>query len=367
MTRAEQPDLKEYPILYVDDEVNNLLVFEHVFKERFTILTAKSAEEALEILEREPVAVLLADLRMPGMDGVTLCEKVREHWPDVTRMILTAYADGADPIDAINRGGVAQYLRKPWEAEELAGILTTAIELKAARTATEEMAASLREGERLALIGQAAASIIHDLKAPVTTLRTALPLAKEGDREAFEDIDAAVAHITALVEAVSLHIRGREMEHLPLDLVELVESVLPLCRLELFRRARLEVEYEPIPPVVGDRVKLGQIVVNLLMNAAQAIDGPRNDHLVTLRLEPAEDGVLLTVRDTGVGMDEKTKERIFEPFFTTKGERGTGLGLPIVREAVEAHGGRIEVDSSPGQGTEFRVFLPASGSASRTR
>ncbi|RMG19556.1 MAG: sensor histidine kinase [Deltaproteobacteria bacterium] len=359
--KTGEVDLKAYPILYVDDEVNNLIVFEHVFRDRFSVRTAKSGEEALAVLEADPIAILLADLRMPGMDGVTLCEQVRTRWPEVTRMILTAYADGADPIDAINRGGVAQYLRKPWEAEELAGILRTAIELRAMRSAVEELGASLRAGERLALIGQATASVVHDLKAPVTTLKTALPLAREGDVEALDDMQAAIEHIAGLVESISLHARGRAPHLEPVDLGALVESVLPLCRVELLRKARLELDLNPAPEVHGDRLRLAQALLNLLMNAAQAIEGPRDAQRIGVRVAPREGGVELRIRDTGRGMDEATRARIFEPFFTTKGAAGTGLGLAIVREAVEAHGGTITVHSEPGVGTEFVVFLPAEG------
>ena len=100
-------DYRQYPVLYVDDERANLLVFRHNFSDQFTVLTADNGKEALEILRRENVAVLLTDQRMPSMTGVELAEKVQAAHPEVVRMIVTAYADVHAAIEAINRGQVS--------------------------------------------------------------------------------------------------------------------------------------------------------------------------------------------------------------------------------------------------------------------
>src|SRR5438477_12867701 len=107
-----------YPVLYVDDEPQNLATFRYVLEDRFTVLTAGDGREAVELLEREDVAVLVCDQRMPYMTGVEVCRRASEIKPDVVRIIMTAYADLQAAVDAINQGQVLRYLSKPWRNDE---------------------------------------------------------------------------------------------------------------------------------------------------------------------------------------------------------------------------------------------------------
>src|SRR5689334_24482036 len=100
---------KLYPVLFVDDEPQNLVVFRYAMEDHFTVLTAQSGAEALQLLQRHQIAVLLADQRMPAMSGVELCARARELQPDAVRIIITAYADIHAAIDAINQGQVSRY------------------------------------------------------------------------------------------------------------------------------------------------------------------------------------------------------------------------------------------------------------------
>jgi len=119
-----------------------------------------------------------------------------------------------------------------------------------------------------------------------------------------------------------------------------------------------DVEAEAVPPVLGSPVELREVVVNLVLNAVHAM--PDGGHLlVSTGHDRAAGRVRLDVSDTGVGMDAATAARIFEPLFTTKGDAGTGMGLAVARGLVEAHGGRLDVDSAPGHGARFRLLLPA--------
>ncbi|HEY8091596.1 MAG TPA: hybrid sensor histidine kinase/response regulator, partial [Polyangiaceae bacterium] len=155
----------------------------------------------------------------------------------------------------------------------------------------------------------------------------------------------------------------------PLDVRGPLEAAIAMASNEVRHRARLEVDLAPVPAVVGEEGRLAQVFLNLLINAAQSIPegaADRNAIRVTVRPDP-DGGVRIEVADTGVGMDPAHVARIFDPFFTTKGQGGgTGLGLSICHGIVTALGGRIDVESTPGQGTAVRVVLPPAPHASAT-
>ena len=121
-------DHREYPVLYVDDEPDNLRIFELTFRRDFTVLTATNAKEGLELLSQHPVAVVLSDQKMPGIQGVEFLRRVRELDSGVVRILVTAYGDAKILGDAINDGNIYRYLPKPWEPEDMRLTVRRAIE-----------------------------------------------------------------------------------------------------------------------------------------------------------------------------------------------------------------------------------------------
>jgi signal transduction histidine kinase len=220
-------------------------------------------------------------------------------------------------------------------------------------------------------MGAFAASLAHELTQP---LAASLANAETGVRlldasnPDLEELRATLADIVAderragdLVQKLRRFLRRGEVERGPIALREMLEEVLQLVAREAQARGialRLDVA-EDLPEVAGDRVQLQQVVLNLLSNAIDAVEAAkpvRRD--VELRAARCGDGVAIEVRDSGAGMDDQTLGRIFQPFFTTK-PGGMGLGLSISRTIVEAHGGMIAARSAPGDGTVFRIELPA--------
>ncbi|WP_373044665.1 sensor histidine kinase [Vulgatibacter sp.] len=370
-------DTHRYPVLYVDDERNNLTVFRLVFSDEFAVRTAQSGEEALEILASEPIAVLLADQRMPGMTGITLAEKVKEAHPEVVRMIVTAFVDTRAALDAINRGEVYRFISKPWREDELRAVLRTAIDLFALGSMVGDLQLKMLRSERLASLGFATAGVSHDMKTPLGTVtlgvdRLARKLGKLEEAQGaspltsdmhkvLADCKAAAKQLKSLIETIRVHAREQPAPTERLRPAELAESTLRLCRAEILSRAQLSFERDEAPPIVGDPVQLGQVLLNLLVNAAQSIPpGEPGRHRVRLRVGGSEGRALLQITDTGRGITPEVLPKIFDPFFTTRtDEGGTGLGLAMVREIVDRHGGTIEVQSTLDRGTTVSVFLPA--------
>ena len=153
-------------VLYVDDDRGNRIVFEQSLSSEFNLLTAPNAAEALELLEVHDVAVIVSDMRMPAMTGDELLRIVKERYPQVIRMVVTAYAD-VDPIlRAINEGLVARYIIKPWIRTELIQVLRWAIEAWTFSRDSAALHRRLLETERLATLGSIAGMLVHDLKQP---------------------------------------------------------------------------------------------------------------------------------------------------------------------------------------------------------
>ncbi|MDC0712811.1 MASE1 domain-containing protein [Stigmatella sp. ncwal1] len=239
-------------------------------------------------------------------------------------------------------------------------------------TATHEMRARLLATERIAAVGTLAAGVGHEINNPLAYLTMNLDAAaKELSRSgtASRAVSASVRNaqegaerIRLLVQDLQTFSREGSEERRPVELLAVVAPALRMTRHVLGSRARLVEEYGSVPRVMGSEARLGQVLLNLLVNAMQSIpDGNAGQHEVRVRTGKAPDGrALVEVSDTGQGIHPQVLPHIFEPFFTTKpsGE-GTGLGLSICHQIIRAHEGELLVRSEPGQGSVFTVLLPA--------
>ncbi len=377
----QQPSLSG-TVLYVDDDTANLTVLEATCVGEFDVLTAPSGVEALEIMAEREIAVLLVDQRMPGMTGVELLETARQRHPHVLRILITAYSDLADAIAAINRGQVRSYIRKPWEPEQLKAVLRDALEVYDTRRKVRDLEQRLLETERVYALGIIVAGVAHELRNPLTALMANLDLAAMQVRHLLDalgrDLAADPVHSESLRTVADLigegtltanrlaeTVRGIQLSHRrqddqsTADLREVTDLTLRCVRSDLLKRANVKVDMEPVPPVAGSPNKLGQVVLNLLINALQALpERPRNENSVVVRLRGDGDRVTLEVEDNGSGIAPNVLHRVFDPFFTTKASGGTGLGLAITKKIVDEVGGTISVESSLMQGTRFTLSLP---------
>jgi signal transduction histidine kinase len=219
--------------------------------------------------------------------------------------------------------------------------------------------------EKLAELGRLTAGIAHEINNPLAIIGYALELlCRDGDLTAFqvemaEKIEMEIERLKSLTEGLLSFSSAREGYRRLVSLNDLLEEVLRLVRFELQRQAiALDTELGELPLVAADPNKLKQVIINLIMNAAEAMSG---EGKITLRTASCGDEVELAVCDTGPGIPADILENIFSPFFTTKPEgEGTGLGLHICRTIVREHGGEIAVKSTPGAGATFLVRLPAS-------
>jgi C4-dicarboxylate-specific signal transduction histidine kinase len=251
-------------------------------------------------------------------------------------------------------------------------VFANALARKHAANDQARLMGQLAHTARVNTMGEVVTSIAHEVNQPlfaiVSNARAAGTLLSRGEPDlaeigaALEDIVQDANRASAIIARVRTFLQRKPTEHLPVDLNGVVETVRTFLDPELSRRrVTLEVELgSPLPEVLGDTVQLQQVLVNLLMNAVDAMDSV-SPGLRLLRVRTAaerEDRVRLDVIDAGPGLDPATRARLFEPFFTTK-QSGLGMGLAICRSIVEAHGGRIKALEQAGPGTTLRVWLPA--------
>ncbi|WP_223755448.1 MASE1 domain-containing protein [Myxococcus sp. RHSTA-1-4] len=240
-------------------------------------------------------------------------------------------------------------------------------------TATKELQARLVAAERVAAVGTLAAGVGHEINNPlaylVLNLEAASRSLSEGGLPAMRDALTGVRgalegaeRIRLIVRDLQVFSRQGDQERGLVDLNALVPPAVRIVSHALRHRARVVEEFGPVPRVLGSEARLGQVLLNLLVNAMQAIpEGSPTLNEVRVRTSTDASGrARVDVVDTGAGIPADVMPRIFEPFFTTKpmGE-GTGLGLPICQQIVRAHGGELEVRSEPDRGSVFSVLLPA--------
>lgn len=244
-----------------------------------------------------------------------------------------------------------------------------ASELQRLREETTQLREQLAHAQRLTAIGELASTTAHEFN---NVLMTILNYAKLGMRhtdeptrtKSLEKIYAAAQRAAKITSTVLGSARNRSGEFEPTNLVQLVEDALVLLEREMQKyRIRVEKQFADVPPIMAQGNQIQQVLVNLLVNARQAMpDG--GTLLLKIELDTANEAVQLTVRDTGSGIPADKLPKIFDPFFTTKtgpdasGKGGTGLGLSACRDIIDAHHGRVRVESTVGKGTAFMIKLP---------
>jgi PAS domain S-box-containing protein len=253
------------------------------------------------------------------------------------------------------------------------GSVLPGVHLSVMRDVTErqEMRARLALSDRLASIGTIAAGVTHEINNPLTFVSAnvshALAVLESTPADGLKDVlDAlreaivGVERIRTIVRDVRTFARADQDDLVAVDVNRVLRSALRVAGVHLRERAIAVRQFGDVPAVRATESRLGQVFLNLIANAVQAM--PRRDlshNTITLRTSRHGDEVCIEVSDTGTGIDAEHLQRLFTPFFTTKGvEAGSGLGLSICHDIVTALGGRIAVESELGRGSTFRVLLP---------
>jgi two-component system, sensor histidine kinase and response regulator len=376
--QTEHPQGK---ILLVDDSPVNLgVLFEYLNNLGFSVFIAQSGEMAFKFLETERPDIILLDVKMPGIDGFAVCRqlKSRDDTKDIPVIFMTALSETTDKVTGFEVGGV-DYITKPFQQEEVLARIKTHLTIHKLQQELEQKNALLQE---LNTNKDTFFSIIaHDLRSPFTGLLGISQIILEGiDDFSKDEIKSSVAKLHESAEGVfkllenllswSRLQRGTmTLQPQPIHLNDVVDHTIHLFTATAQRKAiELRNTLEDMPLVYADLPMLNTIMRNLVANSIKFTY--RGGHVtlsakveLTASATPHPPEVAVTVADTGIGIPEEKLSALFRidqkyQRKGTQGETGTGLGLLLCKELVEANGGRIWVESQERQGTTFGFSLP---------
>ncbi|TYO97418.1 two-component system sensor histidine kinase NtrB [Desulfallas thermosapovorans] len=229
----------------------------------------------------------------------------------------------------------------------------------------QELENAVIKAEKLAILGQMAAGMVHEIRNPLTIISGFMQLLQNHLKGTSKEkyISLSLAELNRvnnlLTEFLQLSKPGYS-KRIPCCISKIINDVVMLMESEIFRR-NLEINLDitnDLPAISGDSDQLKQVFLNILKNALEALPNGGKIFLHTSQSKH-EDYVKVVIKDTGVGMDEQTIASIFDPFFTTK-EKGTGLGMFIIKKVIDNHGGHLDIQSKPGNDTTVTVLLPTS-------
>jgi signal transduction histidine kinase len=346
--------------------------------------------EAFEAALGAPRDVVVCGDGAPRLSPSAALEALSRRGLDLPLVVVSGTAGEAAAVAAI-KAGASEYVTRS-DLARLAPAVEGEVREAAARRARatrihgaeQRMATLLDEvrrieaqlvvSDRLVSVGTLAAGIAHEINNPLACVLTNLSLAASDlaalaaagklDPEILaevEDAEAAAQRVRAIAQDLRVFSHGDDERVGPVDVEGVVESAVRMARNEVKHRATVEKRFARVPWVWGNEARLGQVFLNLVLNAAQAIpEGAADRNRIVVETSLAEDGtVRVDVSDTGCGMTPEVLRRVFTPFFTTKPTgTGSGLGLAISRRIVDALGGAISIESAPGRGTVVHVFLP---------
>ena len=382
----EIPDCSE--ILLVDDELANLDVLAALLEDDWTVFTASNGPEALDFLvDHGPVDLIIADQRMPKMTGVELLQRIADDTPDMVRIVLTAYGDLEPMVDAINKGSVYRFLFKPFDPVEIRAIVKDSMSVRASTVTLRRVVEALEDrrgrldsalsrlwetqeqllvAERKAALGSVTSGIVHELRNLSTSLAY---LTERIQKTSRHPVLIEVAKRTRVNLSSLLELLEQVRDFARSSSVEVKRKLVPAysffgATVELFGMedvaskcpVRIQVDADTKRLYI-DPARMRQALIAILRNAALASD---QDLPVVVSVRPGlEPGsVLIEVQDLDCGMDDTVLGRAREPFFSVFNPPGMGLGLEIAGLTAEAHGGRLELASTPGKGTRATLWLP---------
>jgi len=397
-------------ILIIDDIPENLRVLSRILKpEGYKVRVANNGEQALVSVKNNPPDIILLDIMMPNMNGFEMCRMLKsdQKTADIPVIFISALSETAEKVKAFETGGV-DYIEKPFKAEEAIAririhltILKQKQELQKALQQLKQMQAQLVRSEKMSSLGVLTAGIAHEINNSINfihggaialemsfkDLRTimqkydAIDTPEDGTVDAIlkeiellksereyddikelipqliDDIKLGAQRTSEIVKGLGIFSRIDTDEMVESDIHAGLESTLKILQGKYKNAIEIKKRYDTaLPPIKCHPGKINQVFLNIINNAIDALEG---NGTITITTETFKNKIAISIKDNGNGMPEEICQKAFDPFFTTKGVgAGTGLGLSISHGIIESHNGKITLESTVGEGTEFTIHIP---------
>ena len=404
-------------ILVVDDDKFNLMIAKDLLEDQLEhsgILLCRNPLEVMDLLASEEIGVVLLDIVMPHLDGISLLQQIRSkpQYDDLQIIMFSAVTDH-DSFQRCFESGANDYVSKPINPPEFIARIRAALKIRNNVKSLKATQAYLAQTEKLVSIGELAAGVAHEINNPLGFVGSNLgtitrylqaiqqyigvcwelgrqigdlqvsreelvarqqqvdALAKKLNLEyvlsdltpIIEESREGVTRIEKIVRSLRNFARSNlDEEILPNSMEQILDEALQILQNEIKYIATVEKACQPVALVACDKGQLVQVLVNVLHNAAQAIKSQAREHLGAIRVDVFNEAAFTVCRisDDGPGIRPEHLRRVFDPFFTTKDVgSGTGLGLSIAYGIVKKFGGEMQVASEWGAGASFSVKLPA--------
>lgn len=388
---------RPHNLLIIDDEIDIIKALERLFRRKYNVFSTTSPQEALRIMEREEIQVVISDQRMPGMTGVDFFSCIKDMYPDTMKLILTGYTDIESVIGAINEGQVFRYVKKPWNPDDLDMIVREAFEKFELMTDNRMLMNELRlmnltleekvknRTVELELLNQRLKEmnqeknryigmVAHDLRNPIGVAAVYSDLLlDEYDSTPREDQLEYIGQINQscyfsldlireFLDASKIEAGIFDLRIERKDYIEFVKDMIH--QNEHFARTksqkiRLDSSFEKLEACF-DANKMQQVLNNLLSNAMK-YSHPNTEISVTVLVDGRS--IVTHVTDQGLGIPKEEFSKIYQPFQTTSvkstgNEKSFGLGLALVKKIVEAHVGKVWFESEVNKGSIFSFSFP---------
>ena len=378
MNVQDEPSVAKRILVVEDDRAVQDTLGQVLEEEGYEVSRASDGREALSRLTEDLAPdLILLDLRMPVMDGWSFRNAQRKDSQMAPIPVVAMSADATSRAQAIS---AEAFLRKPLDLEDLLATVRRILDEDEAKRRSDHR----KMVERMASLGRIAAGVGHEINNPLAFALMNVAMASErlariaSSREATrallpgasvqEAVELAAMLDDSLIGLERIRVIVRNLQrlalradekHEPMNIEKVLDESIVVALNHIQHRARLSKQYAQVPLVEGSASALGQVFLNLLVNAAQAIPaGNAFGNVITVATSFDDTSVTVEIADTGVGIAPDVLPRVFDPFFTTKAaDEGTGLGLSMCQRIVADHGGRLSIESEVGRGTVCRLWL----------
>ena len=365
-------------ILLVDDESDIREVLSlPLYDLGYRVREAETGDQALEIFREVQPAIVLTDIKMPGMDGIELLQKIKQENPETEVIMITGHGDMELAVRSL-KNEATDFITKPINVDALEIAVQRAKDKIVTREKLQEYTENLEKlihekielQSHLASLGLMIASISHGIKGLLTGLDGGMYLLNSGFakknqgqiEEGWELVKLMVEKIRKMVLDILFYAKERDLNYERIDILAFAQEVSQELEPQMkINKIEFKKKFDaPLGEFEIDATYIHSALINIIGNAIDACKGDQTKKTpqITFEIREHKKNIIFEITDNGIGMDAETIGKIFTPLFSSKGKKGTGLGLFISHTIIEQHGGSINVKSTSGKGALFQIEIP---------